>query len=134
MKKLALLLLIAPAVAAAEKSYNMETNVTHDCATEPEVSINVSEAVFALTGTCKQISINGSENTITIGVVNNLFGQWWREHDRSRSCRRHRNQWLREQGDLQEGHQASEARGARERVREQGQTSKVSARSRLSVG
>ena len=72
MKKLALLLLLVPALASADKSYNAETNVTHDCATDDDVSINVSEAVFTFVGTCKRISVNGAENKLTVETVKRI--------------------------------------------------------------
>ena len=72
MKKLALVLLLVPAIASADKSYNVGTNVKHDCATDDEVSINVSEAVFTFVGTCKRITVNGAENKLTVDTVKRI--------------------------------------------------------------
>jgi hypothetical protein len=72
MNRLALLLLLVPAIAFADKSYNLGSDVTHDCAKEPEVSINVSGATFRFTGTCKKISINGGENKVEIEAISKL--------------------------------------------------------------
>lgn len=65
MKKLGLMLLVVPALAFA-KSYNSERTVTHDCAKDPDVSINVSAATFTIKGTCEKVSINGADNKVTV--------------------------------------------------------------------
>jgi hypothetical protein len=65
-------LALAPAAALADKSYTTETSITHDCDKEGDVSINVSRATAVFTGTCAKISINGSENKVTIAAVKKL--------------------------------------------------------------
>ena len=61
-----------PAAALADKSYTAETQITHDCDKDGDVSINVSRATAVLTGTCAKVSINGSENKVTIAAVKKL--------------------------------------------------------------
>jgi hypothetical protein len=63
---------LAPGAALADKSYTAETQITHDCDKDGDVSINVSRATAVLTGTCARISINGSENKVTIASVKKL--------------------------------------------------------------
>jgi hypothetical protein len=72
MTRIALLLLVVPSLALADRSYNAERKVNHDCNAEPNVSINVSSAEYTFTGACKRISINGSSSDITIETVNKL--------------------------------------------------------------
>jgi Protein of unknown function (DUF3060) len=69
---LGLALALAPAVALADRSYTSETQITHDCDKEGDVSVNVSGATATFTGTCAKISINGSENKVTIAQVKKL--------------------------------------------------------------
>jgi hypothetical protein len=63
---------LAPGAARADRSYTTETQITHDCDKEGDVSVNVSRATAVFTGTCAKISINGSENRITIAAVKKL--------------------------------------------------------------
>ena len=63
---------LAPGAALADRSYTTETQITHDCDKEGDVSVNVSRATAVFTGTCAKISINGSENRITIAAVKKL--------------------------------------------------------------
>jgi hypothetical protein len=65
-------LALAPGAALADRSYTTETSITHDCDKEGDVSINVSRATAVFTGTCAKISINGSENKVTIAAVKKL--------------------------------------------------------------
>lgn len=67
-----LCLTLAPAAALADRSYNSEARIKHDCAKEGDVSINVSGAIAVFTGTCAKISINGAENKVTIASVKKL--------------------------------------------------------------
>ena len=69
---LCLALAIAPAIALADRSYTSERQINHDCDKEADVSVNVSGATAAFTGTCAKISINGSENKVTIAAVKKL--------------------------------------------------------------
>jgi hypothetical protein len=65
-------LALAPGAALADRSYTTETSITHDCDKEGDVSVNVSRATAVFTGTCAKISINGSENKVTIAAVKKL--------------------------------------------------------------
>ena len=69
---LCLALALAPGAALADQSYTSERKINHDCAKEGDVSINVSGATAVFTGTCAKISINGSENKVTIAAVKKL--------------------------------------------------------------
>lgn len=73
MKRLmCLLFVLAPTAALADASYNAETNVTHDCATDPVVAVNASEGTYTFTGTCTKIAINGSDNKVKIEAVGTI--------------------------------------------------------------
>jgi Flp pilus assembly protein TadG len=69
---LALGLAFAPAAALADRSYTSEKQITHDCSKEGDVSINISGATAVFTGTCARISVNGSDNKVTIASVKKL--------------------------------------------------------------
>lgn len=73
---LALALALVPAAARADRSYTSETQISHDCDKDGDkgkvVSINVSHATAVLTGTCARVSINGTENKVTIAAVKQL--------------------------------------------------------------
>lgn len=69
---LPLALALVPAGARADKSYTSETQITHDCDKEGEVSVNASRATAVFTGACARISINGSDNKVTIASVKKL--------------------------------------------------------------
>jgi len=69
---LSLGLLLAPAVALADRSYTTETQINHDCDKDGDVSINVGGATAVFTGTCAKISVNGSDNKVTIAAVKKL--------------------------------------------------------------
>lgn len=70
--KLFLALSLAPGVALADRSYNSERQIAHDCDKDGDVSINVSSATAVFTGTCAKISINGAQNKVTIAAVKKL--------------------------------------------------------------
>jgi hypothetical protein len=74
MKRIALMItLVIPATAfAGGRSYNAEATITHDCAKEPDVSVNSSGAKATFTGTCDKISLNGSKLAVTIENVRKL--------------------------------------------------------------
>lgn len=63
---MALLVLLCPAAALADRSYSGEKSATHDCAKEPEVSVNTGGGSFTFTGPCTKISINGADNKVKI--------------------------------------------------------------------
>ena len=62
----------APPAARADRSYTSEAKIAHDCDKEGDVSVNVSGATAVFTGTCAKISINGSDNKVTIAAVKKL--------------------------------------------------------------
>ncbi|HSK03181.1 MAG TPA: DUF3060 domain-containing protein [Kofleriaceae bacterium] len=66
------LLVLLPATALAGRSYNSEKTVTHDCAKEPEVSVNVAGGTYTFTGPCTKVSINGSGNKVKLASVEKL--------------------------------------------------------------
>ena len=66
------LIALLPTTALADRSYNSERNVTHDCAKDSKASVNVSGGTFTFTGPCDKISINGSLNTIKVASAAKL--------------------------------------------------------------
>jgi hypothetical protein len=62
------LLALLPATALADKSYT-DKSATHDCAKEPNVSINTGDGTFTFTGKCEKIAVNGGENKVKIDSV-----------------------------------------------------------------
>lgn len=68
--KLALGLVFALVVAApayADVSINDSGGApSHDCATDPVLSLNASSTTLTVTGACDVVSINGSMSTVTI--------------------------------------------------------------------
>ncbi|HWU89305.1 MAG TPA: DUF3060 domain-containing protein [Kofleriaceae bacterium] len=64
-------LLALPAAAAADRVYT-DKAAAHDCAKEPNVSINTGEGTFTFTGPCEKIGINGGKNKVTIESVKKL--------------------------------------------------------------
>jgi hypothetical protein len=62
------LALAAATTARADLSINDSgVTVAHDCATDPEVSINGSRVELTLSGACTKLAINGS--SCTVGVA-----------------------------------------------------------------
>lgn len=74
MKRIVWCSILIPALAFAEKQYETETDIAHDCAKEPVVQVNAAAAKATFTGTCTKIELNGAgitatiENSITIEV------------------------------------------------------------------
>jgi hypothetical protein len=66
------LLALLPATAAADRIYDKEKNVTHDCGKEPEVIVNVSNATFTFTGACKEITMSASSTRIKAESIQEL--------------------------------------------------------------
>jgi len=65
---LAALLTLVPATALAERVYT-EKAAAHDCAKEPEVTINASGGTYTLTGPCTKLAINGADNKVKVDSV-----------------------------------------------------------------
>lgn len=68
---LALVLALAalrPATARAERVYT-DKAATHDCAKEPEVTINAGGGTYTLTGPCTKVVVTGGENKLKADSV-----------------------------------------------------------------
>ena len=72
MTKLTFLLLLVPAVAVADKSFTGDKEITWDCGKDPKVSITTGNATITLTGTCTDIAITGSDNTLTADYLDDF--------------------------------------------------------------
>jgi len=71
MKRIAILLLVlAPGVAAADKS--LDKGTAWDCKKDPVVSIGNGKGKYTFKGACTSISVGGGENTLTIEAVDTL--------------------------------------------------------------
>jgi len=71
VKRIAILLLVlAPGLAAADKS--LDKGTTWDCKKDPVVSIGNGKGKYTFKGACTSISIGGGENTLTIESVDTL--------------------------------------------------------------
>ena len=66
----ALLLVCAPAIATADKSFTK--GATWDCAKDPVVAINAAGGTYTLKGACKTVAINGGGVTIKADAVDEL--------------------------------------------------------------
>ena len=67
-----LIIVLAPALAHADKTYNGGKGATWDCAKDPTVFINHGKGTYTFKGACKSIKINGGENKLTIEEVDKL--------------------------------------------------------------
>lgn len=67
-----LLIALTPAVVHAGKVYNEGSGGTWDCKKDPAVVINVSDGTYTFKGACTSISVNGSENKVTLESVDQL--------------------------------------------------------------
>jgi hypothetical protein len=71
MKRIAILLLVlAPGLAAADKS--LDKGTAWDCKKDPVVSIGNGKGKYTFKGACTSISVGGGENTLTIEAVDTL--------------------------------------------------------------
>jgi hypothetical protein len=66
VKTIVSLLLLVPALAAADKSYVDGKGATWECAKDPDVSILANAGIYTLKGACKSISIDGNDNKVTV--------------------------------------------------------------------
>jgi hypothetical protein len=62
------LLALHPATARAERVYT-DKAATHDCAKEPEVTINAGGGTYTLTGPCTKVVITGGDNKLKADSV-----------------------------------------------------------------
>ncbi|MDQ3337353.1 MAG: DUF3060 domain-containing protein [Myxococcota bacterium] len=72
MKKLALLLVLVPFTAAADKNYQSGKGGTWNCAKDPVVNINHGRGKYTFKGACDAINVNGGQSTLTIESVDTL--------------------------------------------------------------
>ena len=73
MKRIVLLLVLAPSLASADKTYNdAGAKITHDCDKDGNAVLNGSASTGTITGKCDKISINGSTANLTITSVAHL--------------------------------------------------------------
>jgi Protein of unknown function (DUF3060) len=57
-------------VASAEVVFDdAAQTASHDCGTDPEVSIQSSSGTYTLTGTCTRVAISGASNKVSIGAA-----------------------------------------------------------------
>jgi len=68
----ALLLVCTPAIAMAGKTYNEGSGGNWDCGKDANVTININDASFTFTGACKNVSINGNNNTVNAESIASL--------------------------------------------------------------
>jgi hypothetical protein len=69
MRLLVLVVVLAPALAHAEKVFKKAENETWDCATDPVVRISQDKGTFGFLGECKRITVNGKKNVLSIASV-----------------------------------------------------------------
>ena len=73
MNKLALVLIVlAPALAHADKSFLTGKGATWDCKADPVVNINHGRGNYTFKGACKTLNLNGGGNTIAIESVDTI--------------------------------------------------------------
>jgi hypothetical protein len=73
MRWLAVLVLaIIPAAVHADKVFRKSDNVIWDCAKDDVVRIKQSKGAFGFIGECKQITVNGGKNVLSIASVGKL--------------------------------------------------------------
>ncbi|MFT3697241.1 MAG: DUF3060 domain-containing protein [Kofleriaceae bacterium] len=70
MTKILALVMMLGGVAAADKS--LAKSGSHDCGTDPVVQITGGNGKYALKGACKEITVTGGHNTLTIESVGTL--------------------------------------------------------------
>ncbi len=66
LRLVALLLVCAPALASADKSYMDGKGGTWDCGKDPVVSIMANEGTYTLKGACKSINVMGNKNKVAV--------------------------------------------------------------------
>jgi hypothetical protein len=66
------LVLLVPTAALADKSFTTEKAATWDCTKDATVVINHGNGKYTFKGPCKDITVNGGHNTLTIETVTAL--------------------------------------------------------------
>jgi hypothetical protein len=69
---LALVLVLAPAIAHAEKVFKKSESETWDCATDPVVRISQDKGTFGFLGECKRITVSGKKNVVSVASAAKL--------------------------------------------------------------
>jgi hypothetical protein len=72
MKLVIAIMMLVPALAAADKDFPGGKGATWDCKSDPTVNINHGKGAYTFKGECKAININGGHNTLTIEKVAEL--------------------------------------------------------------
>lgn len=72
IKRLVMLLLLAPNLALADKVYEDATGGSYDCGEDPVVNIETGGGTYTFTGACKQVNINGASVKLTVADVAEL--------------------------------------------------------------
>lgn len=70
--RLALVLLLAPGIALADKTFTKGTGETWDCAKDAVVTIKTAKGTYGFLGECKRISIAAGKNAVSISSVTKL--------------------------------------------------------------
>jgi len=72
MNRIALVLLLVPSLASAERLIQGDKTATIDCSKDPAVTIQSGDGTFTFTGNCDKITVKGGTNTVTIENVKKL--------------------------------------------------------------
>jgi Protein of unknown function (DUF3060) len=67
-----LLLVLAPTLALADKTYTSGKGGAWDCAKDATVIINHGAGTYTFKGACKSITVNGGANKLTIESIETL--------------------------------------------------------------
>jgi DUF3060 family protein len=72
MKLVIAAVLLTCSVAAADKAFTSEKSATWDCAKDASVTIAHGNGKYTFKGACKDITVNGGHNTLTVENVATL--------------------------------------------------------------
>lgn len=73
MHRIALVILLAPALAAADKTFTKGAGETWDCAKDAVVTIKTSKGTYGFLGECKRITVGGGKNAVSVATVGKLI-------------------------------------------------------------
>jgi hypothetical protein len=65
-------IVVTPALAMADKTFNEGNGATVDCKQDPNVTINTNAGKYTFTGACKHVTVNGNKNALTIDTLDAL--------------------------------------------------------------
>jgi hypothetical protein len=68
-----LLVAITPVIAQADKNFSRGKGGGWDCSKDPIVNINHGKGIYKLTGPCRLVAVNSSQNKVTIEDVDTLL-------------------------------------------------------------